>query len=132
MKIRIVAAMLCAALTGVGLPSWARAHHSTANFDRSVEQTITGTVRYFGYTNPHSYIDIDVPNPATGKLELHKVFTPGRVLLVRYGWKPTDLKAGDKVTVTGYPDRKDKTFMYLWKVQFANGKLWVRGEMIPE
>jgi len=109
----------------------ASAHHSTANFDRTKEQTITGTVSYFGFTNPHSFIDLDVPD-ATGKTEPYKVFTPGRVLLVRYDWKPGDLKAGDKVTITGNPDRKDHHFMYLLKVKFANGKEWVRSEQIPE
>jgi hypothetical protein len=107
------------------------AHHSTANFDRTKEQTITGTVSYFGFTNPHSFIDLDVPD-ATGNTEPYKVFTPGRVLLVRYDWKPGDLKAGDKVTITGNPDRKDHHFMYLLKVKFANGKEWIRSQEIPE
>src|SRR6187402_2722138 len=109
----------------------ASAHHSTANFDRTKEQTITGTVRYFGFTNPHSFIDLDVTD-ASGKVEPYKVFTPGRVLLVRYDWKPGDLKAGDTVTITGNPDRKDHHFMYLLKVKFANGKEWVRSAQIPE
>jgi hypothetical protein len=109
----------------------ASAHHSTANFDRTKEQTITGTVSYFGFTNPHSFIDLDVAD-AAGKTEPYKVFTPGRVLLVRYDWKPGDLKAGDKVTITGNPDRKDHHFMYLLKVKFANGKEWVRSAQIPE
>ena len=61
-----------------------------------------------------------------------KVFTPGRVLLMRYDWKPGDLKAGDKVTITGNPDRKDHHFMYLLKVKFASGKEWVRSAQIPE
>ena len=41
----------------------ALAHHSTANFDRTKETTITGTVSYFGFTNPHSFIDVDVDLP---------------------------------------------------------------------
>ena len=110
----------------------ALAHHSTANFDRSRDQTITGTVRYFGFTNPHSFIDIDVTAPQGGEVEAFKVFAPGRVLLVRYDWLPTDLKAGDEVTVTGFPDRKDAHFMYLTRITFASGKVWQRDERIPE
>ena len=109
----------------------AAAHHSTANFDKTKEQSITGTVKYFGFTNPHSFIDVDVTD-AAGKTELYKVFAPGRVLLVRYDWKPGDLKAGDQVTITGNPDRKDHHFMYLLRVKFASGKEWIRGQQIPE
>ena len=122
---KIVCCML--ALFGVA----AFAHHSTANFDRTKEQTISGTVTYFGFTNPHSFIDISVVD-ATGKAEPHKVFLPGRVLLIRYDWKPGDMKAGDKVEVTGFADRKDARFMYLTRIRFASGKEWIRGQQIPE
>ncbi|MEP7313838.1 MAG: DUF6152 family protein [Pseudomonadota bacterium] len=118
--------ILLSVITGV-----AYAHHSTANFDRTRLQTITGTVKYFGFTNPHSYIDMSAPNPVTGKTEDFKVFAAGRVLLVRYDWKVSDLKAGDIVKVSGYPDRKDPHFMYLAKVTFASGKVWERSN-IPD
>jgi len=107
------------------------AHHSTANFDKSKEQTISGVVTYFGFTNPHSYIDLEVKD-ASGKAQAYKVFAPGRVLLVRYDWLPSDLKSGDTVTVTGYPDRQDAHFMYLARVTFASGKVWQRDQRIPE
>lgn len=108
------------------------AHHSTANFDRTREATITGKVAYFGFTNPHSFIDIDVTDPATGTAVRHKVFLPGRVLLTRYNWKPGDLKAGDEVTLSGAPDRNDPTFIYMTRISFASGKNWVRSEQIPD
>jgi Family of unknown function (DUF6152) len=119
-------------LAGIAFTAAALAHHSTANFDRAREQTISGVVSYFGFTNPHSFIDISALNAETGKTEPYKVFTPGRVLLVRYDWKLSDLKAGDKVTITGAPDRKDPHFMYLTRIVFASGKEWVRGQQIPE
>jgi len=108
------------------------AHHSTANFDQGKEQTITGVVSYFGFTNPHSYIDLQAKNPETGQEEMYKVFAPGRVILVRYDWLLPDLKAGDTVTIMGYPDRKDPHFMYLARVTFASGKVWQRNKQIPE
>jgi hypothetical protein len=107
------------------------AHHSTANFDRTKEQSVTGTVKFFGFTNPHSFVDLEVTD-AAGRTELFKVFAPGRVLLMRYDWKPSDMKAGDKVTITGHPDRTDAHFMYLLRVKFANGREWVRSQQIPE
>lgn len=35
------------------------AHHSTANFDMAKSNTVTGTVAYLAFTNPHSYFDKD-------------------------------------------------------------------------
>jgi hypothetical protein len=122
-------AVLLAGLLVTGATS---AHHSTANFDQKKEQTISGTVTYFGFTNPHSFIDLEAPDAQTGAAAPYKVFAPGRVLLVRYDWLPTDLKAGDKVTITGYPDRKDPHFMYLARITFASGKVWQRSSQIPE
>ena len=110
----------------------ASAHHSTANFDQTKEQTITGTVTYFGFTNPHSFIDLTVHDAKSGQDEPYKVFAPGRVILVRYDWLVPDVKAGDTVTIMGYPDRKDPHFMYLARITFASGKVWQRNQQIPE
>jgi hypothetical protein len=121
---------LLSLLIVLGVP--ASAHHSTANFDQTKEQTVTGTVSYFGFTNPHSWIDLTVHDAASGADETYKIFAPGRVILVRYDWLMSDLKAGDTVTVMGYPDRKDPHFMYLARVTFASGKVWQRNKQIPE
>ena len=37
-----------------------QAHHSPAMFDGSKQLTLTGTVRLFQWTNPHSYIQLIV------------------------------------------------------------------------
>ena len=101
----------------------ARAHHSTANFDFTKSATVTGTVQYFSFTNPHSFIDLQVTD-AEGRQHAYKVFTVARVVMMRTGWALDDLKAGDKVTITGSPDRRNPEFMYLNKVTFASGKVW--------
>ncbi len=46
-----------AALGAVLLSLPSPAHHSTANFDMAKSNTVTGTVAYFAFTNPHSYFD---------------------------------------------------------------------------
>ena len=49
------------------LPLALRAHHSPAMFDFSKQLTLTGTVRAFQWTNPHSYIQLVVePSDGTG------------------------------------------------------------------
>ena len=37
-------------------------HHSPVMFDQSQPVTLTGTVREFQWTNPHSYIQLVVTN----------------------------------------------------------------------
>jgi hypothetical protein len=101
------------------------AHHSTANFDTSKTVTVTGTVTYFAFTNPHSYFDMDVKD-AKGKVQAYKIFTLARVVMMRNGWGPGDLKAGDTVTISGNPDHQNPTYMYLLTVKFANGREWNR------
>ena len=127
MKLSLVVLPAMLALTGI-----ADAHHSTANFDNAKDQTISGTVTYVGFTNPHSFIDLNVATADGGKLEPYKVFTPGRVLLLRYDWKLNDVKSGDTVKITGHPDRHDPHFMYLTRITFASGKVWERSKQIPE
>ena len=111
------------ACLALGAAGPARTHHSVANFDFTRSASVTGTVEYFSFTNPHSFIDLAVAD-ATGKARKYKIFTVARVVMTRTGWAVGDLKAGDKVTVTGSPDRKDDTFMYLSRIVFAGGKVW--------
>ena len=98
-------------------------HHSVANFDFAKSNTVTGTVQYFSFTNPHSFIDLQVQD-AGGVQHAYKIFTVARVVMTRTGWAVGDLKAGDKVTITGSPDRKDPSFLYLNRIAFASGKIW--------
>lgn len=108
------------ALLGSAAP--AVSHHSVANFDFTRTATVTGTVKYFSFTNPHSFIDLEVQEP--GGAHPYKIFTVARVVMVRTGWAVGDVKVGDKVTVTASPDRKDHRFMYLNRIVFAGGKVW--------
>ena len=111
------------AILTLGVAGPAPAHHSVANFDFTRSATVTGTVTYFSFTNPHSFIDMKVKD-AQGVEHDYKFFTVARVVMMRTGWALDDLKAGDKVTVTGSPDRKTPEFMYLSKIVFASGKVW--------
>ena len=45
------------------------AHHSTAMFDMQHTVTLTGTVTQFDWTNPHTFIFMEVMNTATGTSE---------------------------------------------------------------
>jgi Family of unknown function (DUF6152) len=82
----------------------AAAHHSAAMFDRDKQVSLTGTIVQFEWTNPHSWIQIDVPNESGGT-DRWSVECNSPNNLVRQGWKSTSLKPGDKVTILIHPLR---------------------------
>src|SRR6478609_5299932 len=102
MRIRHVsmAAAAAAALGGAAAP--ALAHHSFAMFDSSKELTLVGTVKEFQWTNPHSWLQLNVPG-ADGKLVEWSIEGGSPNGLARQGWKSTSLKPGDKVTLKTHP-----------------------------
>ena len=119
------ARLACTALFALGTALPALAHHSTANFDMTRSIPLAGTVTYFAFTNPHSYFDLDVTDKK-GAVHHYKIFTVAKVVMTRNGWTVGDLKAGDKITVVGNPDRKQPDYLYLQKITFASGKEWLR------
>jgi hypothetical protein len=77
-------------------------HHSAAGVDRSKTVTVEGVVKQFKWQNPHSYLDLEVPNNKAG-VDVWSFEMTSPTFLVRAGWKSTTLKAGDKVKVVGRP-----------------------------
>ena len=57
-RIKLLGALAAAAMMG-SLP--VSAHHSFAMFDRQAELWIEGTVTEFQWTNPHTFIQVSVP-----------------------------------------------------------------------
>lgn len=106
----------------------ASAHHSVSNFDSSKTATVTGTVTYVSFTNPHSFFDVDVES-SEGTTE-YKIFATSRVVLLRYGWRPDSVEVGDTITIEGRPDRQDPTQLYLLRITFADGSEWSRDEVL--
>lgn len=97
-----VSALMLAALMLTAVP--ASAHHSAAMFDRTKTVKLVGTVVQFGWTNPHSWISVDVPNDKGGT-DRWSVECNSPNNLARMGWKSTSLKPGDKVTILIHPLR---------------------------
>ena len=117
-------APLRALLAGIALcmTGAAFAHHSFAMFDRDKEVTLNGTVREFQWTNPHAFIELDVPD-ASGKVEKWSVEMNSPNNLQRQGWKSSLLKTGDKVSVTLNPLRDGKKGGLFVAITLADGKV---------
>ena len=107
--------------SGFALPLAGHAHHSPAMFDGSKQMTMTGTVREFQWTNPHSYIQL-VVKPDNGPEQEWSLEMGANVYLYNLGWRPSTVKAGDKLTVTVLPLRNGKSGGLLVEAQTADGK----------
>ena len=90
-------ASLLAGGTGVAL-----AHHSYAAFDVTTQREISGSVKKFDWTNPHTWIWIDVVNDK-GVTETWGIEGMSPNYLARRGWTRNTLKPGDKLSVTVRP-----------------------------
>jgi hypothetical protein len=84
-----------------GAPAYA--HHSYAMFDSTKTMTVTGTVKQFQFTNPHSWIQVMAPAPNGGALTEWSVQMGAPFELVRAGMGPQTLKPGDKIVLQIHP-----------------------------
>jgi hypothetical protein len=112
---RLAGAMLVVATT-----AWA--HHSGAGVDRSKTVTITGVVKDFRWTNPHSWIDLEVTD-AKGAPTVWSIEMNPPTYLVRSGWKASTLKPGDKASVTLNPIRTGEPGGIFVSVMLADGRV---------
>jgi hypothetical protein len=88
------------------------AHHSAAMFDDKKTVTVEGVVKEFQLTNPHSWLLVDVTDKS-GKVVTWGFEAEGPSTLRRAGIKPSDLRPGTKLTITGNP-MKDGRPAAIW------------------
>jgi len=80
----------------------AAAHHSFAVFDHTRTLTIRGTVTKFQWTNPHGFLEVDMPQ-ADGTVKHYSIELTSINMMQRVGWRSNMIKAGDKVTAIVAP-----------------------------
>ena len=118
MKASFIAAAL---LLAVSAPL--AAHHSFgAEYDADKPITLSGVVTKIDWTNPHSYVFLDVKD-AAGQTANWKFegYPPG--VLYRTGWKRNvTMKLGDAVTIFGWRARDGSNWAHSRQVTFADGK----------
>ena len=118
MSLRVAA---LAALAALSLPVGASAHHSFAMFDQTREVTLVGTIKEFQWTNPHTFIQLEV---TTGNRKAEWSLEGGSPnILARNGWNRLSLSPGEKVTVLINPLRDGRPGGTFLEVHKANGKV---------
>jgi hypothetical protein len=110
LKLFLAATLLASAATV------ASAHHSAAAFDATTDKVLSGTVKKFDYSNPHTWVWIDVPNDKGG-VDTWGVEGMSPNYLNRRGWTRQTLKPGDKLTITIRPMKNGD-----------HGGMWVKAQ----
>jgi Family of unknown function (DUF6152) len=104
----------------------ASAHHSATMFEQTKQITVEGVVKEFQYTNPHSWLLVDVTNK-DGSVTTWGFEAEGPTTLLRNGFRPADLKFGTKVTITGHPMKDGRPGALWMKAVRDDGKEFYPG-----
>ena len=122
MKPKLISALAAVALLAIPV----LAHHSFTMFDLTKVVTITGTVTEFQWTNPHSYIEIDVPDES-GAVKHWSIEMGSPSILQQSGWKFSSLKKGDKTTLVINPLKTGLSGGFLNTATLPSGKVLGNG-----
>jgi hypothetical protein len=97
------------------------AHHSfAAEYDSSAPVTVTGTVTKVEWTNPHSYVYVDVKDTNGNVVNWAIEGYPPNTLR-RTGFTRDMMKQGDTVTINGWKARDGANRMAARDVTLSNG-----------
>ena len=111
----IIVALMAASATDIA------AHHSFAPFNMEAEKTISGTIKKFDWTNPHTWIWLDVANEK-GVVETWGIEGMSPNYLGRRGWTKNSLKPGDKVSIVVRPMRDGSPGGMFVRATLADGR----------
>jgi hypothetical protein len=108
-------------LLGAAAATPALAHHSFAMFDAQKTITLSGTVKEWRWSNPHSWIEMTVQDE-NGKVTEWSIELTSPAMLARRGWKHNTLMPGDKITLSLHPLRTGTTGGQLVSITLPNGQ----------
>ena len=97
-------------------------HHSVAGIATNETVTKEGIVKQFKWANPHSWLEVEVPN-AKGGTDIWNLEMMPPAYLVRSGWKATSVQPGDRVTFTVRPFRNGDPGGVFVSLTLADGKV---------
>ncbi len=98
------------------------AHHSfAAEYDENKLITVSGSVSKFEWINPHALLSVHGTDSA-GKAGSWKFEMGSPGSLEGLGWKKTDLKTGDRITIEGYAAKDGSNMANARMVKLADGR----------
>jgi hypothetical protein len=105
-------------LTAMRIP----AHHAfAAEYDVNKLVTVSGTVTGFKWTNPHAWLYVDGKDE-NGKVNRWSFEMGSPNGLLHRGWKRTELKTGDQVTVEAYRAKDGSNVANARTVTMSDGR----------
>lgn len=119
---RIAARLLTLMATTLALSGVARAHHSVAMFDTGREIVIEGVLKDMQWTNPHSWLIVTV-TAADGTTSDWSLESGPPSMLAQMGFKRTDFKVGERVTVHLHPMRDGQPLGLFMSMVRADGRV---------
>jgi hypothetical protein len=103
-------------------PAAILAHHSNSAYEVQKVITITGVVKEFVWSNPHTWLHVIVDDGQGGKVEWAcEGRAPG--ILLRAGWTRNSLKPGETVTVDMSPAKNGSKTSIIARVTKADGTI---------
>ena len=125
-------ALSLATIAVVAFAAPAFAHHSFAMFDATKNVTLKGTVKEFEWTNPHSWLRVNVVDEKTGKPLLWALELSSPARLTTMGMHADSVHAGDSVTVTFHPMKDGTRGGQFIQAVLPDGKAIVRANARDE
>ena len=117
-----IGAMAIVASAAVLAAGSASAHHSTAMFDMTKNVVLTGTIKEFQWTNPPTFLYIDVPK-STVCVEEYGIEGMSPNYLARVGWDKHTLNTGEKVELVIKPLKDGRKGGFNVSVKLPDGKV---------
>jgi hypothetical protein len=108
-----------AAFAALAAAAPALAHHSTAMFDFEKTVEISGTVKDFQWTNPHTWTNVTVDGGDAAGVYGLEGMSPS--YLARNGWTKRTLNPGDKITFAVHPLKDGRKGGFMISAKLADG-----------
>jgi hypothetical protein len=135
MKTRLRAASARWALASALTMGWlygspALAHHSFAPYNEAVLDKVTGTLKEFDWSAPHSGVTVVYMDKRGKPVQIFLISAPPN-LLIKQGFRPDDFKPGMTVTVTWHPNRSGYPGGELVDITLPGGRVFHGAVAMP-